>query len=257
MARILVQGQKELSAFDISMYFEEYRGPPEGIELILSEYPAQYDKYSTDDGYGPMYPALAAILSAYGRDPSWESNLPSSWESTLRVCLRRGADLHAPVRRSRFDMSQVGYPCEMAEYGTPLDELFRFNKDSSASRRAADGWLRILASEGHNVSLYLETEWNWRARDMHFTHASTSAIGYDSPRKLYFELGDRPSVYWDWWIDPASSTSLLREEFKCLVTTSPDWLMIRKPWKESWPFVYPKAKAARARPLHIPGAWPL
>ena len=237
-----------------------------------------------------MYPALGACLRAYARDPS-------SWESVLRALVRRGADLHAPVRRSRQDMKEIRYPCLMAEYGTPLDELFTFNRDCSAARIVANGWLRILTTEGHSASLYLKKEWTLRARDMHFTHPSTSSVGYDSPRKLFFKLGDRPSVHWDWWIDPASSTSLLRQEFKCLVTTSPDWLMISQLWKESWPFVYPKwsklhqgyargswylrciellefankraerrnekkaVKAARAQgfgtPRRIPGAWPL
>lgn len=63
-----------------------------------------------------------------------------------------------------------------------------------------------------------------RARDMHFTHPSTSSIGYDSPRKLFFKLGDHPSVIWDWWNNPASSAFSLREYLECLITIPPDWL---------------------------------
>ena len=233
IARLLAHNQEDLSAVDVSHYFQCYRGPPEGAELILSEYPVQYDRRSLDDCHGEGYPTLAAILRAYAREP-----LP--WESILRALIRRGADLHARVRRDRREMNRIAYPCHIASYGTPLDELFSWNKDPFASRIAADGWLRILASEGHDSSDYLREEFILRAEDMHFTHASISPVGYDSPRKLFFELGDRPSVFWDWWIDPTSSTSLLREEFKCLVTTSPDSLRIARGWEEYWPFTYPK-----------------
>ena len=230
--RLLVHNQEDLSAVDVSHYFQCYRGPPEGAELILSEYPVQYDRRSLDDCYGKGYPTLAAILRAYAREPS-------PWESILRALIRRGADLHARVRRHRREMNEIGYPCRMASYGTPLDELFSWNKGPFAARIAADGWLSILASEGHCPSNYLREEFILRAEDMHFTHAPYSPAGYDIPRKLFFELGDRPSVFWDWWIDPTSSTSLLREEFKCLVTTSPDFLRVTWGWEECWPFTYP------------------
>ena len=290
IARLLARSQEDVSEIDISRFVQEYRGPPEGMELILSEYPVQYDMRSTDDGNCSIYPTLAAILRAYAENPS-------PWEPVLRALVRRGADLHAPVRRDRGDMDQIGYPCHMAEYGTPLDELFRWNRDSVASRTAADGWLRILADEGHDPSAYLKKEFIWLAEDMHFTHASISSVGYDSPRKLFFRLGDCPSVFWKWWIDPTSSTSLLREEFECLITTSPEWLKVSRGWKEQWPFTYPEwfklhqgykkgeqlshckemlkaadkranrrinARAARSaqaqrsgRSRRVPGAWPL
>ena len=95
-------------------------------------------------------------------------------------------------------MNRIGYPCHMASYGTPLDELFSWSKDPFAARIAADGWLRILASEGHDRSAHLQEEFTWRAEDMYFTHASVASVGYDSPRKLLFEFGDYPSVFWDW-----------------------------------------------------------
>lgn len=127
----------------------------------------------------------------------------------------------------------------MARYGTPLDGTFSWNKDPLAARVAADGWLRFLASEGHNPSDYLREELILREEEMHFTYPSTSPAGYDIPRKLFFGFGDQPSVFWDWWIDPASPTSVLREEFKSLVTTSPDWLRITRGWEDYWPFTYP------------------
>ena len=267
--------------------FPKLFGSARGCRVHLVRIPSAC---STDDCHGQIYPTLGAILKAYAREPS-------PWESVLRTLVRRGADLHALVRRDPQDMSQIGYPCIMAEYGTPLDELFTWNnRDRLAARTAADGWLRILASEGYDPSVYLQKEMALHARDMQFTHPSVSSIGYDSPRRLYFETGNHPSVFWDWWNDPASSTFLVREEFKYLITTRPDWLMITKPWQECWPFIYPKwselhqgyaqgqwyldckallvaadarasrrvdekaAKMARAqrlrRPRRVPGAWP-
>ena len=38
--------------------------------------------------------------------------------------------------------------------------------------------------------------------------------GHVNPRQLIFELGNQPSVTWDWWIDEDSPASLVREEFK-------------------------------------------
>lgn len=278
IVRLLTQRQEDLSAFDVSLYFQGYRGPPEGAQLILSEYPVQYDMSPTNGGCVSIYPTLAAVLRAYAKEPS-------SWESVLRTLIRRGADLHAEVPRNREDMKQIGYPCDMADVGTPLDELFRWKRDSSAARTTANSWLRILASEGRSPSTYLEEEFKLRAKGLHFTHASSSPLGYDSPRKLFFELGDRPSVFWDWWIDPKSSTYLVREEFKCLVTNLPDWLRVPRGWEEPWPFTHPKwsslhqayareptkckalLKKANERavrrmerregPRRIPGAWPV
>ena len=210
--------------------------------------------------------------------------------------IRRGADLHARVRRHRRYMNTVGYPCHMADYGTPLDELFSRNKDPFAAKIAADGWLRVLASEGHDPSNYLMGEFILRTEEMHFTHPSIRSADHRSPRKLFFEFGDRPSVFWDWWIDPKSSISLLREEFRCLTQVSLYWFGLSSR-EESWPYTLPlwsllhqeyghgawpseceasckladdraiartKAKAAKLlraqrgkRPRRVPGAWPM
>ena len=257
IARLLVHNQEDLSAFDVSHYFQGYRGPPEGAELILSEYPVQYDRRSLDDYYGEGYPALAAILRAYADEPL-------AWESILRALIRRGADLHARVRRDREEINRLGYPCRMASYGTPLDELFSWKEDPFAARTAADGWLQILASEGHDPSAYLREELILRAEEMHFTHSDieVSDCDWEIPRKLFFVLGYRPSVFWDWWIDPTSPTSVLREEFKYLVMNPSRSLLKIRGWEEHWPFRYPdwselrRRRRGRKRPRQILGAWP-
>ena len=245
IVRLLVHKQEDLSAFDVSHYFQQYRGPPEGAELVLSEYPVQYDRRSLDDHSGEDYPPLAAVLRLYADEPS-------AWESVLRALIRRGPDLHARVRRDREDMTRIGYPCYMSSCGTPLDELFGWNEDPFVGRTAADGWLRVLASEGHDPSNYLREEHILRGEDMHFTHPSNFWMGDDTPRKLFFELGDRPSVFWDWWIDPKSSISLLREEFKCLTQIRLDWLRLER-WEECWP--YPLPLSSRLYEEYGPGLW--
>ncbi|KAM0798442.1 hypothetical protein BDR22DRAFT_373440 [Usnea florida] len=204
IAELLARKQEELSAFDISNFFQHHHGPPEALELILSVHPSQYDLCSQDDDdTGQMYPMLAAALRHYGRDPS-------TWEPILRALIRRGAGLHPRVRRNLRGLEESGYPCPLSEYGTPLDELFTNCADREAAKKAADGWLQILASEGCNPSAYLKEEIKIRTKDMHFTCASMTANNYDIPRQLFYVLGDHPSVSWDWWINPASSTFSLR-----------------------------------------------
>ena len=119
--------------------------------------------------------------------------------------------------------------------------------------------------------------------------------GYQIPRRLLFHWGSNPSVSWDWWIDPNTSTYLVREEFKHMNIFSSfhpspgyDWETIWPLWYPAWtyhygPFngdpyrkwqlIYERAetranrrlrkksmKAARAQGMkkgdQMPGAWP-
>ena len=64
---------------------------------------------------------------------------------------------------------------------------------------------------------------------------------YQIPRRLLFHWGSNPSVSWDWWIDPDSSTYLVREEFKHTDILLDHWetLQLRDDWKTVWPLRYP------------------
>ena len=232
IARLLAQAQDDISAFDISMWFREYDGPPEGAELILSQELAQYYICSADDS-DRLYPALASVLRLYAKDPE-------PWEPIIRILVRYRTDLHAPVRRDLEYLDQSEYPCPIGGYGTPLDELFLYTMDSFEGQVAANGWLQVLASEGYDVSAYLETESALHPRPMQLTHPSYRPGGYDNERKLVFDWGARPTVSWDWWISPSSSTFPLREEFRLMAITLPDAVLTQKSWKESWPFIYPE-----------------
>lgn len=231
IARLLAQAQEDLSAFDVSMWFQEYDGPPEGAELILSQDLTQCYICPPDDG-DPLYPALASTLRLYAIDPK-------PWEPVIRTLIRHGADVHAPVRRNLSDLDQSEYTCPLAQYGTPLDELFIYTSNPLEGQAAARGWLQILASEGQDISVYLETESALHVRPMQLTHPSYRTMGYVNERKLIFDFEERPSVSWDWWISPSSSALLLREEFKLMALTPPDWMLITDSWKKAWPIRYP------------------
>lgn len=143
IARLLAQAQEDSSAFDMSLCLREYRGPPEGADFILSQGLAQDYICSADDSEH-FYPVLAAILRLYTRDSE-------PWEPIVRTLIRRGADVHAPVYRILRHLDQFDYLCPLAQYGTPLDELFMDTLDPLEGQTVADGWLQVLASEGHDV----------------------------------------------------------------------------------------------------------
>ena len=63
--------------------------------------------------------------------------------------------------------------------------------------------------------------------------------GYQIPRRLLFHWGSNPSVSWDWWIDPDSSTYLVREEFKHTNMLLDHWATPWDDWETEWPLRYP------------------
>ena len=231
IAKLLAQAQNDFSEFDISTWFREYEGPPEGAEIILSHELARYYICAADDS-DPHYPALASVLRSYARNHE-------PWDPVIRTLLRYGADIHAPVRRKHSSLDQSGNPFPLAKFCTPLDELFMYTCDPFEGQVAAHGWLQILESEGYNLSAYIERESALHVGPMQLTHPSCRTIAYGNQRKLVFGFDSHPTVSWDWWISPSSSTYQLREEFRIMAITLPDWLLITKPWKEAWPFSFP------------------
>ena len=185
-----MQAQKDLSEFDISKWFHRYKGPPEGAELILSQDLARlYIRFC--DKNDPLYPALASILRLYAKDSK-------SWEPVVRTLVRCGADVHARVRRDLTYLDQSEYDDPLDEYGTPLDELFIYTLGPFEGQVAANGWLQILASDGHDVSTYLERESALHKRPMQLTHPSYRTVRYENEQKLVFDWGVSPTVPWDW-----------------------------------------------------------
>ena len=71
------------------------------------------------------------------------------------------------------------------------------------------------------------------------SHSATAIPSYDIPRQLIYHWGSNPSVSWDWWIDPNSSTYLIREEFKHMDLLCSDWVSPWDQWEALWPLRYP------------------
>lgn len=213
---------QDVSDAEISNILAEYEGPIEGLELLLSQtlLPLGISEHIDDSN---SYPLLATAL----RNGANSRQLHDFryWGPFIRRLVCRGADIHAHV------------PQDCGYSGTLLDELFNLTSTPADAKAAADEWLQMLAGEGHDVVAYLERE-----KSTHSTHRQMTYPSYDVynlPRELIFELdGLESHVYWDWWIDPESTTRLLRSEFRQMImfTTS---LPLEETWKALWPFRYP------------------
>ncbi len=84
--------------------------------------------------------------------------------------------------------------------------------------------------------------WTSRTGHQEATLTSLSATAhrtYDNPRQLTYYWETNPSISWDWWIDPNSSTYLVREEFKHMDLLGPDCLIPWNHWEALWPLRYP------------------
>lgn len=67
IAGLLAEAQDDFSALDVSMWFPEYKGPPDGAELFLSQNFAKGLPSSTDNS-DPLYPALTSVLRLYAKE---------------------------------------------------------------------------------------------------------------------------------------------------------------------------------------------
>lgn len=210
---------QEFSGADLSHFFAGLELPNSALaNYVLSLDSVQYVLASE----GCLYPALGSALKKYGsfftghsvfRAHS-EDPLLADWESLIRRLLQIGVDIHAPVPRGRY-IKPDSYPCTLSPYGTPLDELFGATRTAGEAKDAADAWLQILSTEGIDVLTYLEKEKALHDTQPIFTcHHRRWDYEPLKPRQLVFSLGEAPSVYADWWIDPESPASLIRQEFR-------------------------------------------
>ena len=163
--KILTQSKDGISEQDIYLFWMMYwTSPAEAAEFMLSLsqdlIPSESDVYD----YEEVFPILATALREFARDPS-------HWEIFLRLLLRKNADLHSPVPRSRWtrdsdEILESLFPCRVLEYGTPLDELFVYTSTPFEGEAAAHHWLQILSSEGFDSRAYLEEEFALHAEKM-------------------------------------------------------------------------------------------
>ncbi len=227
-------------------------GPPELVDFILSK--SVLDLVPSDTtsdliNYPPS--ALATSLRSYALAylaeykyehlhyiEEWYQGELDQWESLIRRLLRTGVDVHESINRSS-KFNGRNFPYEIPEYGTPLDEMFDGTDTPAESRALANGWLEILRSEGYDVVAYIEKE-----HALHYTRPQISlprymSIYWGNSRELLFSFDEEnPRLSWDWWVDPASSTYLIRSTFKHMLMLSE---VHGDPvsWEENWPFRYP------------------
>lgn len=204
--RLLIPKQDEMSSSDLDVFWNRYEGPVEGAEFIFNQYLTQYEEPSTEVLFLP----LATALREFGRRRP-------RWGGFLRLLIRRGASLHAPVRNT----------------GSSLDKLFWYTGTPYEGEQVAQRWLQILSSEGCDILAYLKEEFELRGANMQLIHPAWEYL----PRQLNFDWGSSPCVSWDWWIDPDSPVSLVREVFKQMTLPSPSYQEWRG-WEAYWPFGY-------------------
>lgn len=224
---------------DISVIFSYYMGPPEVAEKFLSQdlLPFGISDATVDT---ILFPPLAMALRSYQYTGAVHTK---QWECFIRKVLRRGADLHAPI--PRYSGAYMGGFRLPSGFGTPLDELFALTETPTEAKIAADGWLQIPSTEGHDVMAYFEKEMDLHFDDDQRTVPSEIGIrsdtgAYFNPRKLVYVLDDeKPSVYWDWWINPESSICLAESEFTQLLKLSHWRELCLCSWDGLWPFNYP------------------
>lgn len=226
--KILAQAQEYFSSTDVSDFFKDHHGSPEPAAFMLSLDSVRYELSCTGHE-DRIYPALARALHEYGR-AQYESDVHgdlAGWESIIRRLIRIGVDIHAPI------------PCiddqyALSRHRTPLDGLFTRATTPGQAKSTADAWLHILSTEGYDVRSYLEYEEAFHA--MQWSLYEPEPYSYGPILQLIFDFSESPSVFVDWWIDPESSTFLVRQAFKDMNTfRDPSCLT----WKNLWPFDYP------------------
>lgn len=238
--RLLAQTQELFSTADVEDCAYYYRGPPEGVELLLSQQcelengPAQGVALSSAHYF-------AAAVRNYGIGNR-------AWEPLIRRFIREGVDIHDRVNQRyvpyiRFDaqttndMSDTG---SFWEYHTPLDKLFEDSRDPSESKESADAWLHILSDEGLNLQAYLMEEAAIHATENQFTLRDWTS---NCCRRLCYETGETPSVWWEWCPSPLSRIPLVQAEYG-QISFHLDHLSLGfhypVSWQDRWPFDHPK-----------------
>lgn len=236
--RMLAQSQDDNSITNIFGGALPFCGPFEAADMLLKQeiIPLGISDAIEDIPSSALLPmALRSYAAVAVRGQAAEME---KWETLMRKLIRTGSDLHAPYSTAS----------QQSCYGTHLDELFMLTCTPAEAKIAADGWLGFLSSEGIDVVAYLEKEMNLRARQNGIMLPNRILEEYDVNQQLVFVFDDgEPSVYWDWWVDPTSSTYLLRREFKQVVMISmPDVLPFFDDWEDTWPFTYPEWYASNA-----------
>ena len=251
--RTLAQYQDDISASDLNMY----DGPPEWVDIFLAHPSLNFERFEVAESVGSE-PPLVVTLRCYSRTFFFENSSRSGnyscapqaaylperkrWEPLINKIIHKGADLHVPVPRDGYSPSGY-FQYHVSDYGTPLDVLFHFSETPDEARTIGAEWLRLLASQGHDVVAYLKKEMSLHSPEHPMTHPPPyiSDELQLALRGLQFTFDDAgPCVWWDWWVDPASDIDLLEREFKQMVKHTCVLAYQLVPFLvDTWPFQYP------------------
>lgn len=221
MVRLMILGQEHVEEHDIIHFSDCYIGPPEGIECMLSP-----DNYPTEIDWRRLpLPHLVKIVRRFAMD------VPG-WTNLVQKMVRQAEDLHC----LHVDSEVVS-----AQPLTLLDQLFGWTRDPIEGAQVSEAWLKILAMEGHDVREYLEVEME--------LHENPYTSWYWEKRFLVFDVGQKPNVEWDWWIDPDDPASLMCHEFRQMachyVDFDTDIFYTDGRWLQTWPFIIPQWARSR------------
>lgn len=220
---MLLGAQKDVSPADIRDLFIVFNWEPETLVSFISMDLIQYELMNYGHYEEDLHPALRWSLSYYGNSilpqesSFWGQSHSVGWETVLRKLLRIGVSIHTPIFRQSPDRD-----CEPRRknpfISTPLDCLFHWVTEPCETRQIAHEWLHILSTEGYDITEYLKREAALHSEDGRepctMFYRDYSFDDCYAERELFFEYGETPGVYADCWIDPDSSTFLLREAFK-------------------------------------------
>ena len=216
MVRLMIAGQEHVEEDDLLQFAKYYLGPSEGFECMLSQdvLPMEHDWRRLPLVY------LLPIMRNFAMDvPGW----------TNLVCkmVHQAEDLHCLHTEEELGGTRAL---------TLLDQLFRWTVDPIKGAQVSEAWLEILVMEGFDVREYLKVEMELHEDN----YTPPSPYWWDLPERfLVFDVGQKPNVRWDWWIDPDEPASLVCEEFKHMACRHRN-LDRNETWVQTWPFIIPK-----------------
>ena len=216
MVRLMLR-QEHVEEHDILCFSNDFVGPPEGFECMLSPdvYPTELDWRRLPIEY------LVQTVMNFAMD------IPR-WTKLIRKMVRRAEDLHC-LHYSRM------YPfLTSGQSITLLDHLFRSTLDPIEGAQVSEAWLEILAMEGHDVREYVEVEMKLHEDII------TPPVWFDdvAHRFLVFDVGQKPKIEWDWWMDPNDPASLVCDEFRHMACRYSE-MDNDGAWVQTWPFIIP------------------
>ena len=218
--RVLTAAQDHVTTEDISEFFDCYCGPPQGAEFMLSHETFLDEMYGDDQ---TVFSLLCMALRQYGCGLK-------EWRYFIKRLLSKAVELHVGISRWT-----EGGPIE---FSTPLDELFCFNVTPEDGDSAGKDWMLMLEEEGHDVHGYLEQEMALHAGQQFLTFPAEWPSSSAIPRRLIFDWSHASTVTWDWWIEPNSPASEVRQELKHLSVTGKDEFSHYWALGDYWPFDY-------------------